>query len=213
MTSVAHHAIDSFHLYEGDLPEPVYAAFAAQPRIAWDTETSGLDWQTERIALCQLYAPGTPAAVVRIGDHVPEHLRQLLADAPTRKVFHHAMFDLRFMAHAWDVEPRNVACTKIAAKLLFPDQPQQQQLRALLARFIGLQIDKTQQRSNWFAAALAPEQLEYAVRDVIHLPELLDHLLGLLEAQGLDRLATRCFDHLPTRVRLELGSFGDVFTY
>jgi len=123
------------------------------------------------------------------------------------------MFDLRFMANAWAVEPRNIACTKIAAKLLFPGEPQEQQLRALLARFAGLHIDKGQQRSNWFAASYSSEQIEYAIQDVIHLPALLQALMAVVAEKGLDDLATRCFAHIPARVRLEVGGFGDVFTY
>jgi len=213
MTSLAHFEIEPFDVYDGDLPASVYAAFAEQPQIAWDIETSGLDWETDRIALCQLYAAGLPVAVVRIGAGLPGHLRDLLCDPQTRKIFHHAMFDLRFMAHAWEVHPQNIACTKIAAKLLYPGQPQEQQLRALLARLRGVEIDKSEQRSNWLAVSLTRKQLQYAINDVIHLPQLLDDLIAALEREGLADLAAQCFAHIPTRVALELGAFGDVFTY
>ncbi len=48
----------------------------------------------------------------------------------------------------------------------------------------------------------------------------MEHLLSLyralrsdLRALGLSDLYNRCIAHLPTRVDLEIGGFGDPFTY
>mgnify|MGYP006194651211 CR=1 FL=1 len=46
----------------------------------------------------------------------PDRLYEFLVQV--QKVFHHAPFDLRFMVAQWNVTPRNIACTKVASKML-----------------------------------------------------------------------------------------------
>lgn len=196
-----------------DLPADVAESFAAAPLVAFDIETTGLDWSTDRIATVQLYAPGVPISIVRVNGKVPHRVAELLQSSKIVKVFHHAMFDLRFMSHYWAVEARNVRCTKIAAKILYPQQPERQSLNSLVALHLGLIVDKSAQMSNWQARRLSKRQLQYAANDVIHLPALLESLRLELVKRDLWRLAERCFDHIPTRVQLEIGGFGDVFTY
>lgn len=137
----------------------------------------------------------------------------LLEDAAICKVFHHATFDLRFLMSQWNASAKNVACTKIAAKLLFPNDLPNQRLQSLTSRFLGITLDKAQQKSDWSATDYAKEQIEYAVNDVQYLPPLYAAMSEALDAAGLLVLARRCFAHIPTRVELELRGFGDVYTY
>jgi ribonuclease D len=213
MTSVLEQSPPRHLLFEGDIPSALHRELSRATRIAWDIETSGLDWCTDRIALCQLHVENSPVTIVRISSQGPARLRSLLENAAIKKVFHHAMFDLRFMAHHWTVRPQNIACTKIASKLLFPGQPEEQKLQSLVGRFLGISLNKSEQRSNWFARAYSSAQLAYAAGDVIHLPELLDKMVAQLEERSLRTLAERCFEHIPTRVDLEISRFGDVYEY
>src|SRR5215212_9043105 len=153
MTSIPHPRTAELTLAHGDLTDAEYAELSVARQIAWDVETDGLDWRNDAIRLCQLYSDSGTVALVRIGDETPARLMRLLSDAGIRKVFHHAMFDLRFMSHQWQVQPRNIACTKIAGKLLLRDQSEAQRLENLLRRFLGITIDKSEQRSNWAATA------------------------------------------------------------
>jgi len=187
--------------------------FAAAPLLACDIETSGLDWRTDRIATVQIYAPGLPIAIVRANGQPPRRLLELLSDARVPKIFHHAMFDLRFIAHHWNTIAANVRCTKIAAKLLHPNDPRSQSLQPLIETYLGIAVDKSAQMSNWEAKRLTRKQLRYAASDVVYLPNLLSVLREELVKRELWQLAERCFDHIPTRVELEVGGFGDVFTY
>lgn len=213
MTSALDHSPSGHLLFEGDISSSLHQELSRAKRIAWDIETSGLDWSTDRIALCQLHVESSPVTIVRITSQVPVRLCGLLENAAIQKIFHHAMFDVRFMAHHWSARSQNIACTKIASKLLFPGQPEEQKLRSLVARFLGISLDKSEQRSNWFAQTYSRAQLAYAAGDVIHLPDLLDKLMAELEERSLRSLADRCFDHIPTRVDLEIQRFGDVYEY
>jgi len=195
----------------GDIPASFLRDAYAAGSIALDLETTGLNWDSDHIALCQAALP--------LGKHIvfrpiipPPNLMQVISDAGVRKIFHHAMFDLRFMSHHWGVVPRNVACTKIASKLLFPDSSNHS-LKTLLAEHLEVVIDKSLQKSDWGRTELSQEQLAYAVTDVIHLPALLDRLASLLRQSGLHDLYERCLDHIPTRVQLELRRYSDIYTY
>src|ERR1700761_1648462 len=120
---------------QGDLPADLAPAFGEVDRIAWDVETTGLDWRQERLATCQLFAEGVGVVMVRTADGYPRRLAALLEDPAVEKVFHHAPFDLRFMVHAWGIQPASIRCTKVASKLLTPDAPNEtHSLQQLVAR-------------------------------------------------------------------------------
>lgn len=203
------------HVLRGDLPDELAMAFAAGPRLAWDVETSGLDWHHDRLGTCQLFAEGVGVAVVSLGEGKPARLSALLENPAVEKVFHHAPFDLRFMVHAWVVRPASIRCTKVASKLLEPSAPNEaHSLQSLVLRYLGVSLAKGSVRtSDWSASQLTPEQVEYAAGDVLHLPTLLDAMERALQDMGLATLYDACCAFLPARVTLELGGYPDVFAY
>jgi ribonuclease D len=201
---------------QGDLPDDLWSAYATSSLVAWDIETSGLDWRKDRIGTCQLFAEGVGTVVVSAdGAQVPERLKALLQDQRVVKVFHHAPFDLRFMVGIWGAHPASVRCTKVASKLLYPGAPNDaHSLKHLVARRLGVQLGKGPVRtSNWSAATLSAEQVQYAVADVMHLPRLLESLQTELGARGLAWLYDECCAFLPAHAALEVGNFPDVFSY
>jgi ribonuclease D len=202
---------------QGDLPGDVADAFAMESRVAWDVETTGLDWRRDRLATCQLSAGGVGTVVVALGSAlgIPGRLGGLLEDPAVEKVFHHAPFDLRFMVSTWGSHPVAIRCTKVASKLLDPGQPNEQHsLQQLAKRFLGVALEKGQVRtSDWTRPDLTSEQIAYAVDDVAYLLPLLDALTDCLNSAGLARLYDACCSFLPSRVDLELARYPDVFAY
>jgi len=180
--------------------------------IAWDIETTGLDWKSDSISTCQVYVPDKAIEVVQIESDIPESLLCLLKDENVKKVFHHAMFDLRFMYFQWGIVPSNIACTKIVSKILQP-QIKDHRLKTLLKKKLSIKINKDLAISDWSVKTLKPEQIRYAATDVIFLPRLLNQLEIELKKKDLLQLAHACFKHVPTRVILEVEEYGDVFTY
>lgn len=201
-------------VYASDLPTSFYNEVARIGTAACDIETSGLDWSKDSIGACQVYIPGYAAAVVRpvIADR-PSNLIRVLENQHIRKIFHHAMFDLRFLVNTWKCDPCNISCTKIAAKILWPQSGQTHSLKALLRDILDIEISKDLQTSDWTTMSLSPKQLEYALSDVTYLPSLLDHLMEKLNDCGRGYLASKCFEHIPARVKLDLLGCGDVFAY
>lgn len=197
-----------------DVDEDTLARLVASGVVACDIETSGLDARQDSIGTVQIHARELGSIVLQIGDRRPDRLCRLLNDRKVRKVFHHAMFDLRFMVSHWKVDPVNIACTKIASKLLNPRAENSfHSLQNLLQSRLGVTISKRQRLSNWLANDLTPEQVSYAVADVDYLLQLLSILEGELREGGLQRLFDDCLDFIPARVRLELNEFPDVFAY
>ncbi|MBN1796058.1 MAG: ribonuclease D [Sedimentisphaerales bacterium] len=196
-----------------DITEEEMTAALKANRVAWDIETSGLDWQSEKIGICQLLIPSKGVTVVRITEEKPVNLCSLLEEQSVMKLFHHAMFDLRFMAHNWCIVPQNIACTKIASKLLDKENNQDHSLISLLKSHLKIQITKAQRTSDWLSEKLTESQLSYAVKDVLYLFELFAKLEGKLKAKELMKLANSCFAHIPTRVKLDISGYKDIYTY
>lgn len=198
-----------------DLPAELADAFSRSARIAWDVETSGLDWHQDQLGTCQLFADEVGVVVVSLVETVPERLAGLLGDPAVEKVFHHAPFDLRFMSYAWSIHPASIRCTKIASKLCSPELPNKDHsLQSLALRHLGVQLQKGSVRtSNWTAEKLSDAQIEYASNDVVHLLGLLSVLERELEIRGRGALYDECCAFLPSLVQLQVEDYPDVFAY
>lgn len=201
-------------LAEHDISPDFEWAARDNKQIAWDIETSGLDWGSDVIATCQIHVPGKGTEIIRVGRKTPARLRELLMSEQVVKIFHHAAFDLRFMRYRWNVIPQRVTCTKVLSKILFPTAaPSEHSLKPILLRHLGVELDKSSQTSNWLAPKLDEQQLAYAARDVEFLIPLYEHLMDLARDKGLADIAERSFAYIPTRVETDLLGCGDVFSY
>jgi ribonuclease D len=197
-----------------DLPEYVLKRAIRAGRACCDIETSGLDWRTESIGTFQVAVPGTvDVFIVAVGGGEPKNLKRLLESESIAKIFHHAMFDLRFLVNDWRVTPRNIACTKIASKIASPDQ-ESHSLQDLVRRHLGIKLDKGHVRhSDWCSGGLSEEQVRYAAGDVKHLDTLYNCLCQILHGSNRWELAKSSFEYLPVRVRLDLLGVSDVYQY
>lgn len=206
--------VASASVFDKDLPAEMADALIASGRIACDTETTGLDWRNDRLAICQLYAPTVGLAVIRMVDGEATQLRRVLNADDAVKVFHHAPFDMRFLTRGVGVLPRRVRCTKVASKLLHPAHPNgRHSLASLLSELLGVALDKGAVRTSDWTGVLTNEQLEYAANDVRYLLPLLDALEGGLHETGRYDLFAECCAFLPVRVATELLGLQDVFAY
>jgi ribonuclease D len=211
MTTAAVSRLHAVRVRDGDISPGLAAAARAHGTVCLDTETDGLDWAVHSLRTVQAHVPGVWTEIVRVDSGRPDALLALVESPDVRKIFHHAMFDLRFLARRWQAQPAAVACTKIAAKLLDPHGANS--LAPLVLHRLGVCLDKAQQISDWSAGTLSDEQIAYAAADVVHLPALLDSLLLELDLRGLRALYDQCCDHLPARVALETAGYSDVYGY
>jgi len=191
----------TIHLHANDLPDGLILG----PIVAIDTETMGLDPRRDRLCVVQLSDGKGDAHLVQIakGQTSAPNLERLLTDPSVLKLFHFGRFDVAALQKAFGVRTAPVWCTKIASKLIrtYTDR---HGLKYLLAEYVGVDVSKAQQTSDWGSATLTEAQKEYAASDVLYLHKLKAALEAILVREGRMALAQHCFDFLPTRAELDL---------
>jgi ribonuclease D len=191
----------AIHLHKNDLPD----GLSLGPVVAIDTETMGLDPRRDRLCVVQLSDGKGDAHLVHIakGQTRAPNLERLLTDPATVKLFHFGRFDVAALQKAFGVRTAPVWCTKIASKLIrtYTDR---HGLKYLLAEYVGVDVSKAQQTSDWGSETLTEAQKEYAASDVLYLHKLKTALEAILHREGRMPLAQACFDFLPARAELDL---------
>ncbi len=196
----------TIYLHQNDLPDGLSLGAV----VAVDTETMGLDPRRDRLCLVQLSDGGGDAHLVQIarGQTEAPNLARLLGDPAVLKLFHFARFDIAALHKAFGVTTAPVWCTKIASKLVrtYTDR---HGLKYLLQDYVGVDVSKAQQTSDWGAKTLSEAQRDYAASDVLYLHKLKAALEPVLEREGRSALALACFDFLPTRAVLDLMGYDE----
>ncbi len=200
-------AAPKIHLHHGDLP----AGLDFGHSVAVDSETLGLNPLRDRLCLLQLSAGDGTCHLVQFeqGGYAAPNLKALLGHPDVTKIFHFARFDLAVIQHYLGLRCGPVYCTKIASKLVrtYTDR---HSLKDLCKEFLGVDLSKQQQSSDWGAESLSPEQQAYAASDVLYLHRLRDHLDRRLAREARQDLAQACFDFLPARAALDLAGWSEV---
>lgn len=167
---------------------------AQEKAVALDIETSGkekgaaLDPRKGDIRLLQLavddnvYVIDLQAVNASI-EPVLEVLRH------RHLIGHNLRFDLSFLAKHYGFKASSVFCTMTASRILHAgnDTPAHD-LASVLDRVLNVRVQKEHGASDW-SGALAPAQLDYAARDVVHLARLADELKASLRAASLQDTA------------------------
>lgn len=172
--------------------------------LAVDLETGGLDPHRHPIRLVQLAAEGMPVLVVNLRAYLPEGLPQLHEILATKavKVFQNAKFDLQFLLPL-GIYPKPVFDTMLAGRLLYmPGKPRRVNLRALAAEYLGEDLDKGLQTSDW-DGPLTESQIEYAARDAHILLRLRQRMIPQMVAAGLVKVAEIEFACVRAMAQLE----------
>lgn len=154
---------------------------AREPLLAMDTEAASFHRFVDRIYLIQLSSPRETAIIDPLTVENVAALGALLADPAVEVVFHDADYDLRILDRDYRFRARRLFDTRIAAQLL--GEPAVG-LAALVAKHLGVTLDKKYQRADWSRRPLPPEMLEYAATDTSYLLALRERLRKELERQG-----------------------------
>ena len=196
----------TIHLHKTDLPAGV--TFGAI--VAIDTETMGLDPRRDRLCVVQLSDGNGDAHLVQIdkGQTSAPNLERLLTDPSVLKLFHFGRFDVAALKNAFGVTTAPVWCTKIASRLVrtYTDR---HGLKYLLTEYVGVDVSKAQQTSDWGSETLTDAQRDYAASDVLYLHKLKSALEAILIREDRLALAQSCFDFLPTRATLDLMGYDE----
>ncbi len=109
-------------------------------------------------------------------------LGELLADPAVEKVLHDAPQDLMILARATGADPVRVFDTRLAAG--FAGLSSTLSLRRLLIETVGVDLPKTESRSDWLRRPLTDAQTAYALDDVRYLCEAADEILRRVHKSG-----------------------------
>jgi len=192
--------------YENDLPESLDLGNL----VAIDTETMGLNPARDRLCLVQLSSGNGTCHLVKIIDlrKKPKNLLKLLKNVKVQKIFHFARFDVAVLKHTYDINIKNIYCTKIASKLArtYTDK---HGYKDLCRELLNETISKVEQSSDW-GGKLSKDQKEYAASDVLHLHKIKKKLDSILLREDRINIANACFEFISHRTNLDLYGWQDV---
>ncbi len=185
--------------------------------LGFDTETTELDPFDGQLRLVQL-STGRSTYVIdlkpfadrgELGSNPDlDPLRELLfADSPV-KIAHNAKFDAKWVKHHLGTDLNGIFDTMLASQLIAAgDQDRRHGLADVAAFFLGIEVDKTQQVSDWSAAELSHEQIQYAAKDAAIMPSLRERIVERLGQEGLERVAELENDCVMPIAAMELNGF------
>lgn len=184
--------------------------------IAVDTEAMGLNNKRDRLCVVQLSDGNGDAHLIQFekGAYQAPNLVALLKDSARCKIFHFARFDLAIIREYLGLRLSNIYCTRTASRLArtYTDK---HGYKDICKELLAVDISKQQQSSDWGAAALTQEQVDYAASDVLHLHKLRVKLDEMIAREGRVELLAECCRFLPYRAELDLAGWAeqDIFAH
>jgi DNA polymerase I-like protein with 3'-5' exonuclease and polymerase domains len=166
---------------------------SAESVLGFDTETTELDPYKGELRLVQLSGrKGTIVIDLRaFRDRASlAPLKELLSAESPRKIAHNAKFDAKWVRHHLGIEVGGVFDTYLASQLIAAGEGDRRHGLADVSQFfLGTEMDKAEQLSDWSAEELSQSQIEYAARDAAIMPGLYEKLVERLESDQLMRVA------------------------
>ena len=202
---------------EADALREVCERLKTEDYLGFDTETTELDPYDGMIRLVQL-STGKDTQVIDLlpfaakGDlrTMPElaPLRELLAADKPIKIAHNAKFDAKWVKHHLNTDLGGVFDTLLASQMIAAgDQDRRHNLAEVASFFLGTELDKSEQVSDWSAPELSPSQIEYAARDAATMIPLREKMVERLRQDELVKIAKIEFDCVMPIAAMELAGF------
>ena len=112
------------------------------------------------------------------------------------------------------INVKNIFCTKIASKFT-RTYSSKHGLKDLINEILDIQLDKTEQTSDWSKKKLTKKQISYAINDVLYLSEIKISLNDKLINQKRIKLFKSIMKFMETRVDLDLQGWDgvDIFAH
>ncbi|MBI3819796.1 MAG: HRDC domain-containing protein [Planctomycetes bacterium] len=145
------------------------AELASHGEIAVDTEADSYYSYREKVCLIQISTEASDYLIDPLAQLDLAALAPAFASPRIRKVFHDAEYDIQLLKAAGVPEIKNLFDTRLAVSILGSKTPG---LANVLRDRYGIQLDKSQQKSDWSRRPLTNEQLLYAREDTRHLLRL-----------------------------------------
>lgn len=191
--------------------------FKTEDVLGFDTETTALDPFDGEIRLVQ-FSDGKETVVIDLKPLAEKFdlktspelapLRELIAAERPIKIAHNAKFDAKWVSHHFGVELGGCFDTLLASQLIAAgDSDRRHNLAEVSRFFLGIEVDKTEQVSDWSADELSHSQVEYAAKDAATMIPLREKIIEKLVADNLIKVAKLEFDCVVPIAAMELNGF------
>ena len=204
--------MSNYQLFYNDLPNNALKSFTSE--ISIDTETLGLNIKRDRLCLIQLRNETNKKVYLikfdeDLSPKLSKNLKKLLENSKLTKIFHFSRFDMAVLKENLNISVKNIFCTKVASKLT-RTYSSKHGLKDLVYEILNIQLDKTEQSSDWSKKRLTKKQIDYAMNDVLYLSEIKDALHEKLITQKRLKLFKSIMKFLEIRVDLDLQGWEEI---
>jgi ribonuclease D len=191
------------------------AVIAPHPSLGLDTEFMRERTYYAQLCLLQLGTKDLTVCVDPLTIDTLDPLRPLMSAPALCKILHAARQDLEVLTPVLGaVSP--VFDTQVAAALV--GFPAQIGYADLVRELLGVELHKSQTRTDWSRRPLSAAQLDYALDDVRHLPPLREALEGRLERLGrrpwfdeeMEQIGTESLVVEPDQAWMRIRAFADL---
>lgn len=170
-----------------------------------DTETTGLDPHHDQIRLVQVASTHHPTLVIDLWQITDCSALARLLQGSALFVGHNLKFDWQMLIAAKFPLAGSFFDTQLAYKVLKAGIQGSSNLGYLVKRLLKIDLDKSQQCSNFNQPKLSSEQIQYAAWDAAHTLALYEVLLARLQHLNLCAIAQLEFDCIPATASMELN--------
>jgi DNA polymerase I-like protein with 3'-5' exonuclease and polymerase domains len=143
------------------------------------------------------------------GPHTLDVLKpiiDIINDPRVLKVAHNAKFEIKWFIHHLKANPAAFFDTMLASQIIAAgDVTAEHSLEEVAYVFSGIELDKTEQKSDWGVRPLSNDQIEYALRDAEVVIPVHYEQINRLRADDLLRTAVIDFDAIKPLARIELN--------
>lgn len=185
--------------------------------LGFDTETTELDPYEGNLRLVQL-SNGKNTYVIDLkpfaekGDLKTSEelapLREILSAPKPIKIAHNAKFDAKWVRHHLGIDVGGIFDTLVASQLIAAgDQDRRHNLAEVANFFLGIEVDKSEQVSDWNALELSQSQVQYAAKDAAIMVGLREKIVERLKQDELVKVAKLEFDCVMPIAAMELNGF------
>ena len=191
------------------------AVIAPHGSLGLDTEFMRERTYYAQLCLLQLGTLGLAVCVDPLAIDTLDPLRPLMSAPAVCKILHAARQDLEVLVPVLGaVSP--VFDTQVAAALV--GFPAQIGYADLVRELLGVELHKSQTRTDWSRRPLSAAQIEYALDDVRHLPPLREALEGRLGQLGrrswfeeeMEQIGTESLVVEPDQAWMRIRAFADL---
>ena len=204
--------------YRYDITDKDFEDLKSLNTLSFDVESMGLNLHYARLCLIQIYFPEIDTTYMvhfPANDHAPINrmyklsinLVKLLKLKSIKKIAHYARFDCLAIKKYLGVTLENIVCTKIMSQAC-RTYSEKHGLKDLCKELLNINIDKTNQTSDWGAEELTDSQKSYAMNDVIYLHILYDKLLEICKRENKLEIAKEMFKCIIPFVNVENYGFN-----